>query len=509
MAQARRWLETCISTHLTCPKPGSAFAQPEGYSVGHTRGPRRLIQISRRFKKYVRLDSPPTLRLIETPRSSWREYAALTYCWGGDQTVTLNTTNLVEWCLNIRFDDLPQTLRDAVVVTAQLGLKFLWVDTLCILQDDDVDKTNELSKMGDIYQNAHVTLSAARSASVNEGFLQSRYISGERGFRVPFLCHDGRLGSVILWIGREGAGAHEPINKRAWCLQESLLSPRVLEFGTHQLLWRCAQNRKEGQYEADGWAANVGPSDLHDRLAVPLWVDWTSQSNELTHFVWKNLVEHYSTRRLSSWDDRLRAISSVARKMSQIVRERYYAGLWEHHFKEQLLWSADRNHQERLTTMPRYFAPSWSWASYLGPVGFRHTLLDSTCMACMRVLQVEVVNKIPEDKFSDVISARLKARTLTTLAKRPESVISTTGVIEFYVRSDNQRLENVLYDLDGDVSLGHEVSLALVGRTQSYGMGLVLRPEASRQPVYTRIGVFQYLGDGNEFEWNETEITII
>jgi Heterokaryon incompatibility protein (HET) len=144
----------------------------------------------------------------------WQQYTALSYCWGGDQKVKLQKSNLSAWRSDIPFCDLPQTIQDAVTVTTELGIRFLWIDALCIIQDDETDVVEKLARMADIYQEAHLTVVAARSLTVEQGFLQSRYVPGERGYRLPYMCKNGQMGSVILWKGRE-TGIWEPINKRA------------------------------------------------------------------------------------------------------------------------------------------------------------------------------------------------------------------------------------------------------------------------------------------------------
>jgi hypothetical protein len=113
--------------------------------------------------------------------------------------VKLTMSVFTSWHTKIMFQDLPQTIKDAIRVTVALGLEFLWIDALCIVQDDDIDKNLELAKMGEIYSGSQVTLLAARSPSVRDGFLHSRYLLGERSYRIPFRCSNDQLGSLILW----------------------------------------------------------------------------------------------------------------------------------------------------------------------------------------------------------------------------------------------------------------------------------------------------------------------
>ncbi|KAF2622255.1 hypothetical protein BU25DRAFT_297426, partial [Macroventuria anomochaeta] len=102
----------------------------------------------------------------------WPQHAALSYCWEGDQEVNLTKPILTLWRSEILFYNLPQTIKDALWVTAELGLQYLWVDAFCIIQDEDADKNKELARMSDVYSEAYITLLAARSPKGQDGFLQ-------------------------------------------------------------------------------------------------------------------------------------------------------------------------------------------------------------------------------------------------------------------------------------------------------------------------------------------------
>lgn len=507
MEKARQWLKMCIKTHPTCPKPRSDAVdiQLEDSNKPTATKPSRLIQISKQQS-----EKEPSLRLFQTsPDHSWEQYAALSYCWGGDQAVKLTKLNLVPWCSGISFLDLPQTIKDAVTVTIELGLCFLWVDALCIIQDDDADNVQELARMGDIYREAHVTLSAARSTKVHEGFLQSRYIPGERGFRVPFLCNDGQMGSVVLWRGRE-PGTREPTEARAWCLQESLLSPRVLEFGIHQVRWRCARNRKDGvQPESDGW---VTDSKTYAQLGSPhvglRWVDWDSLLEDEYKLVdtWKNIVAHYTALALGFSGDTLRAISSIAKKIGQVTHERYCAGMWTKYLPDLLLWSPYRetsSTQKIATRIPNYIAPTWSWASFHGPIS--HVMVN--IVSFVEHHEVTCTHKIVGDEYSDVVSAQLRIRLGVRRAR-----IGSRGRLDTSHCDQAERDElddGVQCDLDEeDVHTDCEVLLALV--SNQYGLVLKSQAEGSSPIYYTRIGLFQLFGYKNDWtKWETMDVTII
>ena len=215
MSKARTWLQRCCSTHEACATREFDSDQLVT-SDAQTLKPRRLIKIFQRSAGPA-ITVHPRLCLVDTTYISWPKYATLSYCWGGDQKVKLTMSNLASWQSKISFHNLPQTIKDAIIVTAELGLEYLWIDALCIIQDDDADKGVELARMGDIYSKAHFTLLASRSPTVQDGFLKPRYIPKERGYRLPYICNDGQIGSVVLWAGRD-VGVAEPIHQRGWSL---------------------------------------------------------------------------------------------------------------------------------------------------------------------------------------------------------------------------------------------------------------------------------------------------
>jgi hypothetical protein len=134
----------------------------------------------------------------------------------------------------INFADLPKSLQDAIIVTENLDLKLLWIDALCIVQDDAMDKAIEISTMPAVYSQAAVTILASRAESVRDGFLHMRNTYDTSIFEVPYMGGEDRMASVVLVpeLARP-RNSKEPLAFRAWALQEKLLSPRILDYGSN------------------------------------------------------------------------------------------------------------------------------------------------------------------------------------------------------------------------------------------------------------------------------------
>lgn len=192
-------------------------------------------------------DSTPTVRLVDTAdlySDDIEPYAALSYCWGTRSNLKTTKNNVQSFRKSIEWEDLPPTLQDAIRVCRELAIRYIWIDALAIIQDDSSDLAKTLSQMPAIYAGACITIIASRATGVHEGFLGPRIASPhpEDVFKLPYKCHDGSLGSIVLYEmygGEDTLSSQEPAEKRCWTLQERVLSPQTLDYGTMQLSWAC------------------------------------------------------------------------------------------------------------------------------------------------------------------------------------------------------------------------------------------------------------------------------
>lgn len=276
---------------------------------------------------------------------------------------------------NISASVLPKTLQHAILVTRRLGIRYLWVDSLCIIQDDPEDISKEVSLMPEYYENSFVTICAASADNCTQGFLQPRpqvpYAAGP--FKLRYSCPNNKFGSVQLVQYSHFTTEEEVINSRGWTLQESLLSTRLLTYGSRNLRWSC----KQAEFSDGGpWEA---------RYDLGLRQQWGNPKHEehYWHFEWsggdlamgwRNIVEDYTRRTISVSGDKLPALSGIARRYQESISGRpgcppvtYLAGLWSVDIIRQLYWNTEwpKAKPERAC---QYRAPSWSWASLDGIV---------------------------------------------------------------------------------------------------------------------------------------------
>lgn len=373
------------------------------HSFSRQSHPKRLLQISGD-------ESAPSLKLVDVSAdlpsaSTIPHYVALSYCWGQSQAKVLRNENLFQWLTDIPHAQLPQTIKDAIYITRVLAFNYIWVDALCIIQNDIRDKHEEIQKMGGIYENAEVTISASRASTCHDGFLQPRNEPGEGSFVIPFRCRDGQRGTVMLWHDRSEQW-DEPIDRRGWTLQESLISSCMLEFGTHQTRWHCNCHRYgvphalKPNYLVDGWTrdkveqspvsidwAPVVELEEVDRFRARVPTQTHRRLEERVIQTWKRLIRNYTRRAVSDPMDRLPALSAIAQRLEGLSTHRYAGGLWFGDVPHLLFWYPVD--VESMTRSPERAAPSWSWASVTGAIDFID--VKETNISVLGVSQTELI----------------------------------------------------------------------------------------------------------------------
>ena len=341
--QILEWLVDCDG-HASCP------------SMEPLTLPTRVIDVSP-------VEHPDVPKLVET-KGAPGYYVALSYCWGLDQVGLTTTSNLETREQRLDLSDLSQSSRDAITVTRNLGIKYLWIDAICILQDSADDKVIELASMCRIYQQATVTIVAASATSASQGFLEDRKPPAP-ALQIPFWAPDDSLTTVYLRPEELYNDEKEPINSRAWTLQEQLLSPRLLIYATHTLQYQCREQ-----------TVNLGnsihaPTQLESRRYLGV-LDHISEEtrDQAVGRVWVDIIRMYSQRQLSFQEDKLTALAGVAEAFSSHGAGNYVAGLWSGEaLARLLLWVAK---SKEPSTSSTYIAPSWSWASLDCPVFYHH-----------------------------------------------------------------------------------------------------------------------------------------
>jgi hypothetical protein len=407
---ARQWFD---ESQDATRKPALNFLCHEDTCASCT--PTRLIYLGE-SQQYP----PPYVRLVcswsdhehraETPR-----YIALSHRWGPSQHLKTTKSNYMHHLLGIKFSHLPQTFQDAAAVALCLGIRHLWIDALCIVQDDSTDWHREALLMGQVYESAVCTIAAHNARDDTEGFL------GQSLLPPPLiLLGDKQKGGLFYVSLRSNFKAdvdNSQLSGRGWVLQERFLSPRTLHFTQESIFFddACGVKSEEdslrrkllllGDHSALGIVSEntVIPRKpwLDVNLPIdeknPLWnfavmlsvsndypvcnvdartafnISYKPYSGDIKDLLirWFEIVERYCKTDLTFETDKLPAISGLARYIQNHTGDQYCSGIWESQFHLGLLWAPGSQGVKRPMSIR---APSWSWASVDGPVqypGFR------------------------------------------------------------------------------------------------------------------------------------------
>lgn len=318
--------------------------------------------------------SNSTIKIWVTPPSSLGEYACLSHCWGDHQPLRTLSNNLELFKENIPWDSFPKTFQDAIVFAKSLDFKYLWIDSLCIIQDNSSDWQREAGNMASVYRNSSLTLSATASPNCDHGLfykypeprIHTLSVANTNGIRQEvFVRSRNPHWSDELIDGYKNNPLEHvqdyPLLHRAWAYQERLLSPRVLHFCKTELVWECMERSacQCGSFNPFEKAKKSIASSKKPKVETVV----AEESSSLQ--VWAHIVEEYSGLDLTYASDRLPALAGLAEHMHLDHQGRYLVGLWEDSLARDLLWCCMGSTKETLQTArpSNSTLPTWSWAS--------------------------------------------------------------------------------------------------------------------------------------------------
>lgn len=412
MEIASKWVADCIENHEHCKSVSKTTESQETTLL-----PTRVIRI---------LDDD-NLRLVSC--ASPRRYTILSYCWGGPQEFSSTIDTVRSKREGFKTHQLPQTLQDAVELTRSLGLEYLWIDALCILQDSPNDKAIELPRMPSYYRNAYLTICAGGN-SCAAGFLTAKNAHCEVHpgtgvpkdlLNMPYFGPNGVVDDIFFREENPYLLSDEPVSKRAWTFQERILSPRVLTYGGC-MMWQCTTTQKSDGGVQDWSFDSRSASDREIKRGLAEMQKSQYQTvkcknkNSVTttqsmpaekYSLWYDAVEEFCERDITYPQDKFRAIAALANEFSSALKDEYVAGLWKADFLRGLLWSTWPNLD--VQKPDRWRAPSWSWASVETSITYnRLPTLPATELA--KVTSFEITPESKSFPYGELSAAAVEIR---------------------------------------------------------------------------------------------------
>jgi hypothetical protein len=355
---AYTWYNVCRESHDTCKRlgPGKKYT------------PTRLIDVGSKGDDSWKL----CVRLEDT--EGFPDYLTLSYRWAKNPAVLLLCSTIDTFRQGAPIADLPKTFRDAITVARRFSIRYLWIDSLCIIQDSSEDWAQESVLMHDVYANSVCNIAASASESPEGGLFRTRRSEhvglGYVNIDIPNLG----IKNFEIWdefyMDRLTYG---PLVDRGWIFQERVLAPRVLHFSQHQIAWECFEMNKCESFP--NWSPQ--PTEVsysHGLKTLYAFFDsesgsgyWPSKKGDEKKTMsggvynqWIHLVKTYSRCAFTCPEDRLIAMAGIAKMFERHTGDEYLAGLWRSRLVEGLNWVVVN---PRARPLDRFRAPSWSWAA--------------------------------------------------------------------------------------------------------------------------------------------------
>lgn len=392
--QCKRWLQNCDDNHCCYQTVNRASSYL----------PPRLLHLRQRG-----------LQLIEKAEmaryASSAKYATLSHCWGTFEVpLRLIPCRYESFMRNIETGELPLTFQHAVQVCSSLGVEWIWIDSLCIMQDGPKHKADwnlHVREMSSIYTHAYINIAASHATDGSQGLWQEQ----SSGLKTPIEVQIGTQRHKLLSGGTEGIG-NWVLNSRAWVAQERLLSARTVHFGFSSMVFEC--NRTIASNDEPSGLTSWTRGDIETFSIVHQWppFDWRISADEISHKVlverWHSIVAWYSRCRLTFPTDRLPALAGIAQAFNDAYyQDCYCAGLFRKQLPLSLLWDVFFPEDRKLGALETYVAPSWSWKSRPGGVSFE---LAGTSIAEVLDISQEYIDA--SNPYGELAFARLQLKGL-------------------------------------------------------------------------------------------------
>ena len=352
------------------------------------------------------------VRVIETANFTDKQrskpYLTLSHCWGRADCLKLKTSNYDRLVSKgLPKTELPRLYRDCVLAAHEMRCRYIWIDSLCIIQEGDSGKdwNHEVTLMNDVYLRSFCNIAAADCSDANESLFSTRDPATFAPGQLSIPISDGQSWDVFVFSPSFWKWEVEGsiLNSRAWVLQERVSSPCVLYFGHNQIFFECQEFSASETFP-------LGIPDESKTLPVPDTIKSigrnslfkaTTLGREVKNSGWRDAVEAYSQCNLTYPSDKLPAFAAMSKMWTQIFKDEYVCGLLRRHMEHQLVWNVN-NEGPPLPRPKEYRAPSWSWVAPNGKV--EASLYYRDAVILVKVLNWHLDYKNPADVWTSQIT---------------------------------------------------------------------------------------------------------
>ncbi|GAP91688.2 putative heterokaryon incompatibility protein [Rosellinia necatrix] len=349
------------------------------------------------------------LRIVEPAETPLiGPYITLSHCWGGQQPLQLTTKNKEELKKSVPLEHVPKLYMDSINVALGLKVRYIWIDSLCIMQDSRDDWRQESATMSLVYKNGLFNVEAVSSRNCHYPMFGSR----DPVLLFPHIVQIGTPDEPRYekWTENDdeywasgGFLEEEVLYGRGWVLQERLLAIRSVMFTGKQIFYRCAEG-----FTSEIEGLKHFPAESRRGYSLFRNLSTASVTEDNCFELWRLVTRKYNLCALTVPGDKLIAIAGVARMFGNVRRSRYLAGLWEHTLLEDLLWYRSGDAHQRPID---YRAPTWSWASVntIENVEDRN-IRRQGCRECLvtvpKIIEVST-DPVGADEYGEVQGGRL------------------------------------------------------------------------------------------------------
>lgn len=493
---ARKWLHDCLAQHSAC-------AVGRQSAVGDKKLPTRLIDIGQ--------DPSGTQKpclVTTTHLSANTGYFTLSHSWGDGRFLRLTSTNLAELQSSIPEASMSKSHTDALSITRRLGYRYIWIDSLCIIQDSTDDWRSQSAQMASIYGNSTCNIAAEGHSGRTGCFVRRNPLMHRPCHLTPHAVYAHPYHTVNWSDFAEHYYSNVPLLGRAWVQQERILSPRMLYFGGPEIHWECCSFQASeawpyGPPSQDHGFDEVYPLKAAFEAVTKPFGEWDRDDFSLfVYEMWHNGVfRKYTAAALTFEKDRLVAFAGIAEVVQRRTGMTYLAGLWKEFLPMDLLWytvDEPAPGQKHLDPLP-WKAPTWSWASVVGRKiyhlhSLHHPKDDEGILYLSRVVDCMMT---PLDGETPVLGEVAGGVISLTGFLTPMPRIEPGGQtrrISWASRHSGRR--DRIYMLDVDVSESSELWYLMLMKTRDNENSctdrgfLVTKPAQNEDNSYIRVGFF-------------------